>query len=717
MKYELLAPAGDMECLKWAIEGGCDAVYLGGNHFGARAYSKNFSDEELALAIKYAHQYGVKVYLTCNTLIYDEEVEDFLNFVRYAHKSGIDAVLIQDLGMYDLIHQKFPDLEIHASTQLHIHNLDGALVAKKLGFKRIVLARETDIDTIKEIKEKTGLDIEVFVHGSLCVSYSGQCLFSSLVGGRSGNRGACAGSCRLPYDIVDKNNNVLNKTKKYPLSMKDLCAISSIGKLMDIGVNSFKIEGRMKSKEYVYLVTKLYRKAIDSYLEKQKVTIDYEILDKLKKVFNREYTLGFLNNVSNNDVINGKQPNNVGVKIGSVVKLTKTNALIKLEDELHIGDGLRIKGPVEEIGTVVNDFYLQGNLVKEAKAGMVISLPIWKKPNVLDEVFLTSSKYIGDCIMEEIKKNPRKVMLTGSISLHKNEKIIFKLSDGLNNIELNGPVVDMAKNRPLTKDTIFEKLTKLGGTVYQFSKLDISLDDDIFVTLTALNELRREAIDILNTKRENIPDKIIEKEYEKKVPRFTKEANVNACVFKDIDIDNEAKYQNIYSYQEDTKYLKALPNVIDKYSDDLKKSSIKPILVSEIGGLNLTNIHSDYSLNVVNSYTVAFLHSIGVKKITLSYEMTLSQIKTLIEKYQERYETLPNIEVIIYGYIKIMTLKYNLFNDYKEAIYLKDRFNNSYRIRECSGLTEVYYSKILDNRNFDYFSVGVNHIRYNLYKF
>lgn len=209
MKYELLAPAGDMECLKWAIEGGCDAIYLGGNHFGARAYSKNFSDEELVEAIKYAHRYGVKVYLTCNTLIYDEEVEEFLKFVRFAHQNGIDAVLIQDLGMYDLVHQKFPGLEIHASTQMHIHNLEGALVAKKLGFKRIVLARETDIDTIKEIKEQTGLDVEVFVHGSLCVSYSGQCLFSSLVGGRSGNRGACAGSCRLPYDIVDKNSEVL----------------------------------------------------------------------------------------------------------------------------------------------------------------------------------------------------------------------------------------------------------------------------------------------------------------------------------------------------------------------------------------------------------------------------------------------------------------------------------------------------------------------------
>ena len=716
MKYELLAPAGDMECLKWAIEGGCDAVYLGGNHFGARAYSKNFSDDELVLAIKYAHRYGVKVYLTCNTLIYDEEVDDFIKFVRFAHQNGVDAVLIQDLGMYDLIHQKFPDLEIHASTQMHIHNVEGALVAKKLGFKRIVLARETDIDTIKEIKEKTGLDVEVFVHGSLCVSYSGQCLFSSLVGGRSGNRGACAGSCRLPYELVGKDNEVLNNDKKYPLSMKDLCAVSSIGKLIDIGVNSFKIEGRMKSKEYVYLVTKFYRKAIDSYIENHKVVIDYNILDKLKKVFNRKYTLGFLNNVSNSDVINGSQPNNVGVKIGRVVKLTKTNALIKLEDELHINDGLRIKGPEGEIGTIVNDFYLQGNLVKEAKAGMVISLPIWKKPNVFDEVFLTSSKYISDWIAKDIENKPRKVMLTGNIILHKNEEIVFKVSDGINDIVLKGAVVAEAKNRPLTKDSIIEKITKLGGTVYKFRKLDCNLDDDVFVPLTVLNELRREAIDILNAKRENIESKIIEKEYHREVPIFEKENATNICVFKDDDVDKSTKYQNIYSYQENTRYLRAFPNVINQYPNDLDLS-LKPILVGEIGGLNLTNIHTDYSLNVVNSYTVAFLHSLGVKKITLAYEMARSQIENLIDKYQERYGNKPNVEVIVYGYVKIMTLKYNLFEDYKDAICLKDRFNNNYRVRDYKGLTGVYYSKVLDNRNIDYFSIGVNHIRYNLYKF
>ena len=333
MEYELLAPAGDMECLKWAIEAGCDAVYLGGSRFGARAFSKNFNDVELGQAINYAHLYGVKVYLTCNTLVYESEVEGFVDFVRFAYQKGIDAVLIQDLGMYDLIHQKFPDLEIHASTQMHIHNLEGAMVAKKLGFKRIVLARETNLETIKKIKEETGLDIEVFVHGSLCVSYSGQCLFSSLVGGRSGNRGSCAGSCRLPYDILSKDNEVLNKDKKYPLSMKDLCAISSIGNLIDMGVNSFKIEGRMKSREYVYLVTKLYRDAIDSYLKTGKVFINYDILGKLKKVFNREYTLGYLNNVSNNDVINGKQPNNVGVKIGNVIKIKGKNILFVVQSQ------------------------------------------------------------------------------------------------------------------------------------------------------------------------------------------------------------------------------------------------------------------------------------------------------------------------------------------------------------------------------------------------
>ena len=204
-RIELLAPAGNMECLKASVMAGCDAVYLGGNHFGARAFSNNFSREEIVQAINYCHLYGVKVYITVNTLIYDDEVEEFLRYIEFIHKNNVDAVLIQDLGMFDLVRKTYPELEIHASTQMHINNLDGVKLMEELGMKRVVLPRELSLEEIKEIKDNSTIELEVFVHGALCVSYSGQCLMSSLIGGRSGNRGACAGSCRLKYDVVDED--------------------------------------------------------------------------------------------------------------------------------------------------------------------------------------------------------------------------------------------------------------------------------------------------------------------------------------------------------------------------------------------------------------------------------------------------------------------------------------------------------------------------------
>ena len=296
-KVELLAPAGDFSCLKAAIEAGCDAVYIGGKLFGARAFSSNFTDDEIIKAINYAHLFGVKVYVTTNTLIYDKEVERFLEYISFLHKNNVDAVIIQDLGMLDLVRQTFPNLEVHASTQMHIHNLDGASFMEKLGVKRVVLARETSISKIKEIKEKTNIDIEIFIHGALCVSYSGQCLMSSLIGNRSGNRGTCAGSCRQSYSIVDENNNII-LNNKYPLSMKDLCSLENLKTLLDIGVTSLKIEGRMKSSSYVYTVVKLYRLAIDSYYKNNNIYIDEKELYNLNKIFNREFTKGFLFNNS-----------------------------------------------------------------------------------------------------------------------------------------------------------------------------------------------------------------------------------------------------------------------------------------------------------------------------------------------------------------------------------------------------------------------------------
>ena len=368
-RIELLAPAGNMDNLVAAVEAGCDAVYLGGKSFGARAFSKNFSDEEIIKAINYCHLYGVKVYVTVNTIIYENEVDSFVEYIDFLHKNNVDAVLIQDLGMLDLIRKTYPNLEIHSSTQMHIHNLDGVQFMEKLGVRRVVLARETSIDEIKKIKSNSNVELEVFVHGALCISYSGECLMSSLIGGRSGNRGECAGSCRLRYDVVDSNNKRLNRGD-YPLSTKDLNTLEYVGDLIDSGVSSLKIEGRMKSKEYVYMVVSLYRHAIDSYYERGKVEVNKSDLIKLKKIFNRKYTKGFIMNTKNNDLINDYRPNHQGVEIGEVISYSNNIAKIKLFDTLTIGSGLRVVGN-PDVGISVNDFYIKNKLVKEAHKGEI----------------------------------------------------------------------------------------------------------------------------------------------------------------------------------------------------------------------------------------------------------------------------------------------------------------------------------------------------------
>jgi len=252
---ELLAPVGNMECLKAAINAGADAVYLSGINFGARSFAGNFTNSELVTAINTCHLYGVKVYVTVNTLIYDIETDRFMKYIDFLHKNNVDAVIMQDIGMIDLVRKTYPNLEIHASTQLHIHNLEGAKLCEELGIKRVVLARETPIKLIEEIKKNINIDIEIFVHGALCMSYSGQCLISALIGSRSGNRGTCAQICRMPYSLEIDNKIVENN--QYLLSTKDLNTLENLDKIINSGVYSLKIEGRMKRPEYVYLITSI----------------------------------------------------------------------------------------------------------------------------------------------------------------------------------------------------------------------------------------------------------------------------------------------------------------------------------------------------------------------------------------------------------------------------------------------------------------------------
>ena len=264
---ELLSPAGNIECLKAAINNGADACYLGGKSFGARAFAGNFTNEELKEAVEYAHLYGVKIYITVNTIIYNNEVNDFIEYIKYLYQIGVDALIMQDIGMISLVRQTFPNFEIHASTQLHNHNNEGIKALKDLGVTKVVLDREMTLEQIENIN--VDIEKEVFIHGALCNSYSGCCLFSYMNGGRSGNRGECTQPCRLPYKLI-KNGKYISNEDKYLLSTRELNTIHNFDKLMNSDITCFKIEGRMKSPSYVGYITRIYRKLIDNYQKNNK---------------------------------------------------------------------------------------------------------------------------------------------------------------------------------------------------------------------------------------------------------------------------------------------------------------------------------------------------------------------------------------------------------------------------------------------------------------
>ena len=371
-KPELLSPVGDFECLKAAVQNGADSVYFGSNTFSARAFAQNFDLEELKQAIEYAKIRGVKTNLTLNTLMKDSEFDEAFNLAQKAYEYGIDAIIVQDLGLAIKLIDTFPDLPIHASTQMSIHNLNGALELQKLGFKRIVLARELSINEINHICKNTDVEIECFIHGALCVSYSGLCLFSSLLGGRSGNRGKCAGPCRLPYDLLENDKKI---NSGYLLSTKDLCGLEYIPYLIKSGVNCLKIEGRMKSPEYVATVTRIYRKYIDLALSRKPYIIDETDKKELLQVFNRGLSSsGHLDDSPNKYLVFKDKPNHMGLFLGTVQKYNKNKGYVtlKLKEKLNIGDKVSIE---QEPGSYTISELMENNKnIKETKINQIVTI-------------------------------------------------------------------------------------------------------------------------------------------------------------------------------------------------------------------------------------------------------------------------------------------------------------------------------------------------------
>lgn len=706
-KVELLAPAGNMDSLKAAVMAGCDAVYLGGVLFGARAFAGNFTNEEIVYAINYAHLYGVKVYVTINTIIYDSEVERFLDYVRFLHKNNVDAVIIQDIGMFDLLRKKFPNLELHASTQMNIHNYDGALLAKKLGFKRVVMARETPIDVIKKIKEEIDIEIEVFIHGALCVSYSGECLLSTLVGKRSGNRGTCAQICRKKYDFYDDDKNKLN-TNNYLLSTKDLCTLKYVDKLIEIGVDSLKIEGRMKRSPYVYLVTKTYRKVIDNYYNTGKLKIDENDIIELKKMFNRNFTKGFMLNEDNNKFTYDKRPNNIGIEVGQVISKVKNDLKIKLTYDVSVHDGLRILDDKEDKGLVINKMFINNKSVLEAKKGDVITLKYDKYVEKNSKVLLTSSKKQLDFISEAIKNQERFIYVDLSFTAKENENLKLTITDGLNTVT---EVLDKTPMRAINKETSFDvikkQLSKLGNTVYKARNITLNLDDNLFINIKDINEIRRRAISKLNEKRLYKID-FVEKDYTIGVPDFPSIKQTAVLVNKENESLKD-KYDLIYTEDEKTKdedSIIVLPRITNEHP--FVKNTV---MTGDFGGLlKYDNFQTNFSFNVVNSYSVAFLHSLGAKLVTLSYELSLSQIKNMIEIYKKRYNKNPNTSLIINSYPESFVSKFNLNKKYNvKSGYLKDSYGNFLKVKTKGDIMVVYHFKKVNLYDIkEVFETGVN---------
>ena len=692
---EILSPCGSMDSFYAAIEGGCDAVYLAGKMFGARSFANNFTNEELVYVINYAHLYGVKVYITCNILVLEREVSKFLEFISFLHRNNVDAVIMQDLGMIDLVHKKFPNLEIHASTQMHIHNLDGALIAKKLRIKRIVLARETPLEEIIKIKKYSGLEVEVFVHGALCVSYSGNCLFARSIGPRSGNRGTCTGCCRLPYKVLDEKYNVLNKGD-YPLSMKDLETIYNLDKLIDAGIDSFKIEGRMKSPSYVYLATKLYKDTLTNYLKTKTLKVDLKTLHDLKTCFTRNTTNGFIFNEKNN--IDDMSSNHLGVLIGKVILEKNNYVSIKLFDKVSIHDGLRIKDEYE-YGLTLNEFRVNNKQVYEAYKNDIITFKVNKKINVDSLVYKTLSYEIDNNILKIIKERIRKIPIKMTCNISLNKEIELIISDNYNTIKVYGEKPSLATKKELTISLVSDKLKKINDTIYKIDNIEINLDKSLFLPISSLNNLRREGIDKLNEARLlKYKKEIVEGTYEISLIDYKKERE-----FSYLKDDN-------YSYLDKT--IKRIPRVVfdyNKYKDNL-------YLVGELGALNkFKSFITDYSFNVFNSYTVALLNSLGALRITLSLELSKKDIEDLVIAYKNRYLKNPNLEVVYKSRWCLMVLKTNFNKIYPGSKYLVDRFNNKYLIVNKDNLTYIYDYKITTINNYqELFDLGVNYLREEL---
>lgn len=704
---EILSPAGSMDSLKAAINAGCDALYIGGTSFGARASANNLAEDDMLRAIDYAHVHGKNLFLTVNTLIKEEELEEQLyQYLYQYYKYGIDAVIVQDLGVLRFIHRHFPDVPKHASTQMTLTMADGANELKKYGVNRLVTSRELSLDEIRAIRATTDLEIESFVHGALCYSFSGQCLMSSMIGGRSGNRGRCAQTCRMQYKVKDGDKVISDDEHSYVLSPKDQCTLDLIPEIVEAGVNSFKIEGRMKRPEYAAGVTYVYRKYLDYYLEFGKEKFK-ELANEKNKEFRQDimmlqdlynrggFSSGYYTRHNGKVMMSMDRPNHSGVCVGKVKSVQGISASIQLSEDVNAQDILEFR----EADQALYDFTVKN----AAKKGTSIQTNFMKgsgiKPGNL--VYRTKNNSLLELLADTYLKGECKEKIQGYFHAMKGQPAMLTLIKDDISIVTTGDVVEGAMNQPTTVDKIEKQLMKLNDTPFIFEHLEVTADEDVFLPVGKLNEIRREAVRSLTDaiassyrRSEPIPQirELNDQEFDEcgmnaecEGTELTK-PEITVCIhdMKQLPVVIEFKEcNNIYLdincvefaelkstvekiHESGKKVFLMMPHIFRKDAKELCEKYQKELLCKELDGYVIRSLEEysymkellkennlfdkkelilDYNVYIMNREAKEFWKEQGITHYTTALELNSTELKRL---------GCEGSDIIVYGRIPLM---------------------------------------------------------------
>ena len=749
---ELLAPAGNMECLHAAVKAGADAVYLGAGHFNARRGADNFSLDNLAEACDYAHLRGVKIYLTLNTVVLPSELPDALELARQAYRCGVDAFIVQDIGISIELSRIMPDVEVHVSTQMNIHDEDGLRAAAALGATRVTLARELSLDEIArlhELAEELGVELESFAHGALCICYSGQCFMSSLVGGRSANRGRCAQACRLPYEL---HNRALRKTLDAPgehlLSPKDLCTANLIPELLQAGVASLKIEGRMKSPEYVQAVVGVYRAVIDrveaaiardgidSVVESDapELRASEEEMNVLSEAFSRGFTTAYLKGKRGNEIMSYGRPNNRGVFVGRVAKVREGLVFIDPETELHVGDLIEFWTNRGHFVHTIGEF-------KTDRAGRVF-FPVERAVGKGDRVFRVRN---AEAAFVDDDKLPS-VAVCAHAELHIGQPALltFTVAAGDASVTVEGPEVEAARTKAITEEEVREHIDRMGTTPFYLSSLEIDLDEGVGMGFSMLHKLRARAAEELQEailahyharKLERTPSRafapVVRKGWCKVAALATNPACARAAKRAGADLiyvpaANYRRGEAVIAGQlsdtaEQAGYPKqcipVLPTVSQMFDEEKRNGfdiwkrvkADKPVMVENLGQLlHATEMGAAPEVGphipVTNKLDLQAMADLGAQRVWLSPELSLVQIEELGDM-----APMP-LGLTIMGQTELMVTEHCLLMSQgpcnqkcaecarrKSPHYLKDRKGYEMPvITDCTGRSHLYNAVQMD---------------------